>query len=225
MGKHIKRKYVVRGFNVFEEDFNNPIGLIQDKETFHEIVVDTQAEAIIELFTNDAFSGMNPIEAKEHFGSTLADGYGDTSEYKVSKNGIHIIDIEIGLSTDDKIEVRDSKSQLEEIIKTWAEKSRVKNVRGFRFSAIKTPIFEYKKGYTSVRTQVILSNAILYNNRRANIDLRTEEHIQIDLNDLRVNLLSVFGPFTQLVASHPEINKGERFWVRPKNSLTNLSVV
>ena len=24
MGKHIKRKYVVRGFNVFEEDFNNP---------------------------------------------------------------------------------------------------------------------------------------------------------------------------------------------------------
>jgi hypothetical protein len=106
---------------------------------------------------------------------------------------IFIVDLKIKLNTADKVIVKTQKPLINETVKRWAEKCRVKGLRGWRCSAIKTPTYEYNDDDTTVvRIQVILSNAIIYSTDgggiTCNISPRLNTELLDDLGKLRKQL-------------------------------------
>ena len=201
MSKKPEKVYVVRGFDFLSETFfSNPVGLIKNKLTFNEITVNTQAEAIITMLTDDQISTMLPLATSS-----------------IAQELIQIIDLKIGLNVTDKLAVRALKSTLREIIKHWSEKSRVKNCRGFRVSAIRTPVFEYGAidhdtgdTVTLVRVQVLLGNAILYSSKARSVIGRDYTVAIADLSLLRKELVKqLSSDFNSLSFNHSIFGKGE----------------
>lgn len=190
MGKKTEKTFVVRGFDAEAECFQQPTGVIEDKSTFKEVVVKTQPEAIVAIFTDSEISGM-VVPAGE------------------PKDVLHVVDLNIALSITDKLEVRAVKTELREIIKRWAEKSRVKNRRGFRASAIRTPEFVYHSNGTNVKTQVILSNTIIYSDSKLDDKPQTQTTVLADLANLEKQLSRQLDyKFSGLGYNHSLIGKG-----------------
>jgi len=190
--KKPERTFVVRGFNNLKESFVAPTGVIEDKPTFKEVVVNTQAEAITVLLADSDIGTMSvPHVLDDHINVV----YGNPSlpNPENPENMIHVLDLIISLDITDKLHVRDVKSILREIIKRWAEKSRVKRARGYRANAIKTPLFEYRFDETRVKVQVILSNAIIYSDRQVNISQRDYDYVHSDVGLLAKELSKQLG--------------------------------
>jgi hypothetical protein len=187
MSKKSEKTYVIRGFDVFE-NFGQPTGTIEDKDTFQEVVVKTQAEAIVTILTDPVICSM--VIASQD-----------------PKDVLHITDLNIVLNLTDKLEVRAVKTTLRDIFCLWAEKSRVKNRRGFRASAIRTPEFVYNQYGTNVKVQVILSNAIIYSDTLA--ETLDESDILSDLKLLKKELTKRLDwKFNRLSYNHSVIGKG-----------------
>jgi len=190
MGKKTPKTFVIRGFDAESENFNEPTGVIADKSTFKETVVNTQPEAIVTMLTDSDLGGMitpaiNP------------------------KDTLQIVDLNIDLCITDKLDVRAVKTTLREILKLWAEKSRVKNRRGFRASAIRTPDFEYSANGTNVKVQVILSNTVRYSDSKLNDDPQTQTTVLADLGLLKKELAKRLDwKFNSLGYNHSLIGKG-----------------
>ena len=210
MSEKSKKTYVVRGFNLLDEVFFvNPTGVIEDKTTFKEIVVKTQAEAITTMLSEENISTMTVSSILTLYNDDLnIEGFSDDTA-RDPKEMIHVVDLYVRINTSDKQEVRALKSELRGVIKHWAEKSRVKNLRGFRASAISTPVFEYGTYETVVKVQVILSNAIIYNNHNVDITPRDFSDVIADLKLLKKELtkrLPVM--FRELSYNHSKCGKG-----------------
>jgi len=211
MSKKPEKTYIVRGFNFLDEDFfNNPSGVIEDKSTFNEIVVKTQAEAITTMLCEEDISTMSVSSILTVYNDDLnIEGFSDVN-VRDPKEMIHVVDLYVFINTSNKQEVRLIKSDLREVIKHWSEKSRVKNLRGFRASAIRTPVFEYGIFETVMKVQVILSNAIVYNNH--NVDIKPREFFDIiaDLKLLKKELTKRLPiRFSELSYNHSKIGKGD----------------
>ena len=190
MGKKAQKTFVIRGFDAESENFNDPTGTISDKSTFKETVVKTQPEAIVTLLTDANFSGMITPAADP-------------------KDTLQIIDLKIDLCITDKLDVRAVKTTLREILKLWAEKSRVKNRRGFRASAIRTPEFEYCQNCTNVKTHVILGNTVHYSYSKLNDDPQSQTTVLADLGLLKKELAKRLDwKFNSLSYNHSLIGKG-----------------
>lgn len=185
-----KKSFVIRGFNVTSESFNEPTGVIKDKPSFKETVVKTQSEAIVSILTDEDFSAA-------------------TSAATDPKDTLQIVDLKVNLNITDKFDVRAVKSSVREVLKHWAEKSRVKNRRGFRISAIRTPDFEYHANSTDVKVQVILSNTIHYADWKMNDDPQTQTTVLADLGLLKKELTKRLDwKFNGISYNHSLIGKG-----------------
>lgn len=207
--KKAERTFVVRGYDAMNELFDNPVGVIEDKSTFKEVVANTQAEAIICMLTDDVIGTMTPLNLINFADFTLV-GQDDFIDSGGAKDVLQIIDLKITLGLTDKLEVRATKSALREVIKRWAEKSRSKGRRGFRASAIKTPVFEYAVDETYVRVQVILSNAVLYSDSNGDVAPNSYVSMVDDLALLRKELSRQLAwKFKALNFSHNVFGKGE----------------
>ena len=142
--KKSERNYVIRGFDS-QESFSNPTGKIEDKYTFQELVVPSTVNALANVVST----------MYKNFPGMMTQG---------TDSNICTIDFTVLLSSVNKLEIKQEKSVLQSVIKSWADKCRVKNSRGFRVSAIKTPKFEYGLIYTVMSFQVVLSDNIFYSN-------------------------------------------------------------
>ena len=182
--KKPEKTYLVRGFNfAIEPNFNSPVGVIEDKDTFKELVVNTQAEAIITMLADNDIATMSIRSICDREDPIIIVGEDVAAD---ALTALQVIDLKITLSLTDKLEVRAIKSDLREILKHWAEKSRVKNRRGFRSSAIKTPTFEYGPSETVVKVQVILSSAIIYSSTTVDVTPQTDVVADVALLEKRL---------------------------------------
>jgi len=159
MSKKLK-PYIVRGFNLTKESsgYFDCTGEITKFASFTEIVVNTQADAIVEMLTNSALKTMSTRMMIEK------DVTRHLSPDQIDE--LYVIDVKFLTDANSVSGLRQYRTAVRSTLKTWAEKSRVKGRRGWRASAIKTPTYEYDSSTTSVviRTQFILSNAITYSN-------------------------------------------------------------
>jgi acyl carrier protein len=182
--KKPEKTYLVRGFNfAIEPSFNSPVGVIEDKDTFKELVVNTQAEAITTMLADNDIATMSIRSICDCEDPIIIVGEDVAAD---ALTALQVIDLKITLSLTDKLEVRAIKSDLREILKHWAEKSRVKNRRGFRSSAIKTPTFEYGPSETVVKVQVILSSAIIYSSTTVDVTPQTDVVADVALLEKRL---------------------------------------
>mgnify|MGYP003576455565 CR=1 FL=1 len=161
----VRKPYIVRGFDVTAAPFTC-LGKMQDLDTFTELVVNTQADAVVEMLTHSKIGTM----------STRKNYDGDVSE-------LTIIDFRFNTTLSSGDEFRKYRTSFQDVLKTWAEKSRVQGMRGWRANAIKTPTAEVENGSVVVRTQVILSNAVFYNDHRKSGSVNEDQAIE-DLESL-----------------------------------------
>ena len=162
------RKYTVRTFNPFGETNSfSCTGVMSKLSTYKEEVVDKEFQAVASLAkgnsTPDAV--MSQPGTKHKSAMTMLD---------VTTNppaGMELLSLNIDTGIPTKSELKNFRKIIMSIIKTWAEKSRVKGVRGWRSNAIKTPQFKMNSDTGSYHLQfdVIFSNAIFYSGNTATI--------------------------------------------------------
>lgn len=189
MGKKNEKMFVIRGFDFLSEIITQPTGLIEHLDTFEEHVEKTKEAAIIKMLSISYLS--DSIVFNENVEDTL-----------------HLINFKISIDSIDKLEIKDMKSEIREIMMRWSEKSRIKNLRGFRVSAIRTPTYIYNIDNTTINFEVILSNTIIYSYSKFNADSRSDEHINSDLMNLKKMLKKRIPLFSKLHYIHSNIGSG-----------------
>jgi hypothetical protein len=200
-------QYIIRGFNLVDETFQAPTGLIEEKKSFKEMVVVKQHEAIVAMMCDDDFITMT-VPYINSIKYTLDVLGSDEMEALDPKNMVYVVDLKITIAETDKLEVKRLKSSIREDLKRWAEKSRVKNLRGWRVNAIKTPKYEYLDDVTVVSTQVILSNAVIYSDMTCTISPLDYISGMTDLRHLYKRLKKDL-PLVELRYKHSLFGSGE----------------
>lgn len=203
-----KKPFVVRGFDVTAENTFDYTGVMSKFPSFKEIVVDRQHDAIVEMLTNSTLHTMstrNLIMTQQGQFPHAAD---DTKE-------LSVIDLKFITSLPSVDAFRPYRTGFREVLKTWAEKSRVSGRRGWRLNAIKTPTVEYvlSEHAVIVRTQVILSTAIFYNDTTATVNVnfvnaKEQEDFQSLFRALREHAAASHW-LDSMKYKHSEIGEGE----------------
>ena len=219
MSNYKPRTFTVRGFNPLVTDFDKPTGSIDSISNFSSQIARNQVEATTAMLTN--FKNMTSYGIKNLCDENVINDYAIRGvvnpDVASISNGIQILDLKITLSTINQQTVKYLKSVIAEIINHWAEKSRVKNLRGWRCSAVKTLAvdYDYDLDVCYVRTQVLLSSAIIYSNRvsgylECSINPADAQTIMSDLGLLRKQLSRELGTNLDSVHyKHSVIGAGE----------------
>jgi hypothetical protein len=170
------REYVVRTFSPSTEGVFDSTGVMSKLNTYKEATVAKQYAAIASLVRGD-----HSVEEVRHYASQankhVAPNFqlNDQDSLLALANsnllGLEVISFAISTDLINKSEVVKHGKEIRQIVQTWAEKSRVKGVRGFRANAIKSPYFEMNKdqGTYDLKFEAILSTAIFYNQNQATI--------------------------------------------------------
>lgn len=206
-----RKSFVIRGFNVESAGKFNCIGKMSDLTSFNEVIADKQHDAVAIMLTNPSISSLGSYNLMNRKDIQVTPGKNPVDEIKQ----VYVVDLTIVTTASNVNELRPYRSAIREVIKTWAEKSRVKNRRGWRSSAIKTPTFEIDKSLGSVviKTQIILSTAIFYDYDTATINVSFDPDMEIeDLRNLHRELTrynNTDGYYSHLKYKHSIIGDGE----------------
>ena len=146
------RTYTVRGLDPSAATFNC-MGVLQDQPGYVEITeVPTEAKAVELMLTHGAVSKM--VTGVPPITSSFVDVLNIKAEVFVSGTG----------------EAKKIRKQLAESIKTWAEKSRVRGVRGWRAHALKTPKIQRSQGAGyELDFDAILGHAVFYSDKTLSV--------------------------------------------------------
>lgn len=197
------KPYIVRGFDVNQAGNFNSLGAMDSKTSFVEKVVDKQHDAVAALLTGE-IGTMAPNRVLSS-NATITNLGNFTPE-------IVVIDLKIVTRANSVSELRGYRSEIRGILKVWAEKCRIPGVRGWRANALKTPTFEVDtNGEVVIRTQAILSTAVIYNHNRATVGAPADFSQAVnDLSNLKQHLEICLGSeFKTLYYTHSQFGKGE----------------
>jgi hypothetical protein len=171
------RSYTVRGLDVTASAFNC-MGVLRDQPGFIEIdEVPTEAKAV-ELMLTGAVSkmvtGVPPVASASY---------------------VDVLNIKAEVFVGSTSEAKKIRKQLAESIKTWAEKSRVRGVRGWRAHALKTPKIQRSQGAGyELDFDAILGHAVFYSDKTMSVG-HTDD--QAFIND------TIFDLKKHLARQHP----------------------
>lgn len=212
---HKSRKpFVVRGIDVNTTVPFDCIGRMSDNPNFSEITVDRQHDAVAEMLTHSKIGTMAARRLITRFDAAPTLGSGPLPTADDVKE-VYVIDLSIVTVAQSVSDLRPFRSNIRDVLKTWAEKSRVKGRRGWRANAVKTPSFEFDKaaGSVVIRTQVVLSTAIFYSNDLSTINFTFDRTMEVeDLNSLHRELSrfsQTGGFYGRLKYRHSVIGDGE----------------
>lgn len=146
------RTYTVRGLDPSVAAFNCQ-GILKDQPGFVEITdIPTEAKAVELMLTHGAVSKM--VAGVPPVTSSYVDVLNIKAEVFVSGTG----------------EAKKIRKELAESIKTWAEKSRVRGVRGWRAHALKTPKIQRADGAGyELDFDAILGHAVFYSDKTLSV--------------------------------------------------------
>lgn len=167
------RTYIVRGLDPSIAAFNC-LGLLKDQPGFVEIdEVPTEAKAV-ELMLTGAVSkmvtGVPPVASTSY---------------------VDVLNIKAEVFVNSTGEAKKIRKQLAESIKTWAEKSRVRGVRGWRAHALKTPKIQRidVAGY-ELDFDAILGHAVFYSDKTMSVGHTDDQAFMNDtIFDLKNHLV------------------------------------
>jgi hypothetical protein len=203
-----KSLYTVRGFKPFSEQSFNAFGVLEQFQTYEEKKVEKQHEALVEMLTGPlGISTKTLVSAGQTIGvKNLVDARQDKTAPMEEVIVVNLT-LECILSKD---QLKDIRPMMVESFTRWAEKSRVRGSRGWRVSAVRTPTFEKNdngQGYL-LKTQILLSNAIFYDQDTVKVGLDATVALK-DLENLKRHVNNVTGGVVdRLRYDHSVIGKG-----------------
>lgn len=146
-----KRKFTVVGFNLATESFSTPTGCMVDKPSYAEVEVENLPQAITAMLTGEPFDTMSYKAVKGESNLTAID--------TLSLN----IEMDLAYEMMAPADRRVTKAAIDAVVRSWAEKIRVKNTRGWRSYAVKDSVIALdKNGDRWYNTQLVLSNVAVY---------------------------------------------------------------
>lgn len=146
------RTYTIRGLDPSISSFNCA-GLLEQQPGYIEITdIPTEAKAVELLLTHGALSKMV------------------TGVPPVTSSFVDVLNIKAEIFVSDTNEAKKIRKELAKSIKTWAEKSRVRGVRGWRAHALKTLKIQrsQRSGY-ELDFDAILSHAVFYSDKTLSV--------------------------------------------------------
>lgn len=197
------KPYIVRGFDVDNAGRFTSMGQMENLPGFEEITVDKQHEAVEAILTGKSIGSMSAENIKDVVTNVNNLGTGSS---------VVVIDLKVVTSADSANDLRSYRSGVREVFKSWAEKSRIPGIRGWRSNAIKTPTIEFDPSLNDVviKTQVVLSTAVLYNENHATIVPADFQQTVKDLSNLKYHLEQTLGSYYEtLYYNHSKFGKGE----------------
>lgn len=209
MSKHAPRVFLIRGFDPETEGFFKSFGSIDQRSTFQQKAQLKQFQAVTDLLVGP-------------FSSLTLGSEANTSGHR----RLDVIDLTIYTTAVSGSEIdSDTRAEIETIFTRWAEKLRIPGNRGFRSSAIKTPIYQRNDAdNVEIRTQVILGTTVHYSDRQRRYGLPAQsDQAEYDISNLAEHLENAIPTFVAVVAQHStfgqiRIDKGQ-----PKPALTTLT--
>ena len=195
-----KRTFTVVGFDTEQDNFDAPTGVMKNKSSYEEITAKDLTEAITVMLTHPTFislsaAGMIGFEQRSLSNMTLS------------------IKTPVRQGDFDAREINASnKDYFTKVIRSWAEKCRVKNNRGWRSYAIKDPIIipSLVDGYYVYRTQLVLSNMFIYDDDDG-FKLVDDDYV-VAMNDLRLlrkELVKRINAVDMITFNHSLYGRGE----------------
>jgi hypothetical protein len=176
------KRFVVRGFDVASTF--DASGVIENKPGFKE-TPGLKLDEVVPTFL-DEYKEMIPSRWMIAPGALVSD---------LSPSGSHEDTVEIFLkiktSLQDKTELRQHRSEIRDVLKRWAEKSRVRGARGYRVSAVKEPSFRYNptERCYELSTRIILGDTAFYDDETVSVALHSQAITAVaDLKNLDKHL-------------------------------------
>lgn len=190
MSKKSIKQYTIRAFDPVKEAFFDCLGNISKLATSHEVVVTKQLEAAVEMMRLPT----TPDKLLSNMSFKITDKRADPTA-----TAAEIVSIDLQIETEAKSanELKVYREHIINAINTWAEKSRVKGLRGFRASAVKAPTFKKSEttGLVVIKTNVLLGTAVFYNKNQVTVEANTPEVVAEDLRNLYKALEKEMGSF------------------------------
>jgi hypothetical protein len=190
------RTYIIRGLDL-STNFNC-LGLLEDQPGYVEITdVPTEAKAIELMLTNGALSkmtsGLPPVK---------------------SNSFVDVLNVKVKVFANGTGEAKKLRKAMAASIKTWAEKSRVRGVRGWRAHALKTPKIQHTKGVLGqshgyeLDFDAILGHAVFYTDKTLSVGHTDDASFASEtINDLKKHLARQHpGVIGDVTASHAAMN-------------------
>jgi len=212
-----KYPFIVRGFNTFNTPGFTSQGKMSDLSTFTEKTVPNELAAIVELLRGKPFSTMSARNLLEIGSSinpfTVMSSSPLIYHVRSAEEAPELQSFELRLETDLTIldEVRDVREEVATILSLWAEKSRLRQRRGWRASAVRAIRWELNdNGVYVAHTKVLLGTAIFYNATSAHVQLEVELDHQNVVDDL-VNLDRNLKPLLSNVKINCKHDRAGRF--------------
>lgn len=206
--------YIVRGFDINAAPFTS-FGEMASQASFVEKVVDKQHDAVAVLLADQSIGTMAANKIRPLIGNSTAPMI-VTELTAINPDlvpEIIVIDVKIVTNAGNASDLRPFRSEIREILKRWAEKSRIPGVRGWRANAIKTPTFEHdsSSGGIVIRTQAVLGTAVFYNQNRATVGTPVDFQQAIaDLGNLKQHVEDCLGHlYRTFYYTHSQFGKGE----------------
>ena len=196
------RTYTVRGLDLDAAQPFNCQGLLKDLPTYVEVHdVPTEAKAVELLLAGPVskmVTGVPPVNSASY---------------------VDVLNVKVEVYANGTSEAKKLRKAMAESIKTWAEKSRVRGVRGWRAHALKTPKIQKAKGKTSsngmhsyggyeLDFDVILGHAVFYSDKTMSVGHTDDQaFINDTIFDLKKHLLRQHsGLIGQVTAVHEAKN-------------------
>lgn len=182
------RTYTIRGLDPSAASFNCQ-GLLADQPGYVEITdVPTEAKAVELMLTHGAVSKMV------------------TGVPPVASSFVDVLNIKVDVYAQGTDDAKKLRKAITKSLFTWAEKSRVRGVRGWRAHALKTPKIQRDKhgaGY-ELDFDAILGHAVFYNDRTLSVGHTDDQAFIADtIADLKKHLAREHaGVIGAVVAEH-----------------------
>lgn len=190
------RTYTIRGLDLAASAFNCQ-GLLKDQPGYVEITdVPTEAKAVELMLTNGALSkmtsGLPPVN---------------------SNSFVDVLNVKVNVKVTSTSEAKKIRKELAESIKTWAEKSRVRGVRGWRAHALKSPkiqktVLSGGADAYQLDFDAILGHAVFYNDKTLSVG-HTDDAVFVTetIGDLKKHLARQHpGLIGEVTANHTAMN-------------------
>lgn len=203
-----RKPYIVRGFDLTKEGAFDFTGRMADKKTFVELSINSLADTIVALTTHSVLHTMSARNLVITQPGTLSVPADELKE-------VVVIDLRFETLYSSVDDMKRFRTGIRDVLKTWAEKSRVVGRRGWRLSAIKTPTFEFdhKANCVVIRTQLVLSTAVFYSDTQVTVNTAFDYALeQEDFQSLTKALREHADSndwLKTIFYNHSEIGKGE----------------
>lgn len=193
--------FTVRSFDPTREGVINATGVIENFTSYNTRKVKSLPKVIVELLRGPegAFSARGKALAAQSVypaANLYVRDNGDSARFDPTTVALAALPelqiYQVKVKFGQLIDLKTARSTLVEVLQRWAEKSRVRGLRGWRSNAVKAPTFKRTDTGWEATTTVVLGTLIVYSDQSSTVSISQTDLLN-DLKNLKTFLAKMPG--------------------------------